>query len=346
MASGDFKVTYRADLDIFQTLWLKIWMGILFLILMAFPFLIDRYYVAIVNSAAIAAIGALGLNVLIGYTGQVSIGHAAFLAIGAYGSVVLTDKCGLPFLVALPLSGALAALGGLVIAIPSLRLRGLYIAMATLAFNFIIEFVIAHWEMVGADVGIEVQSAHVLGLEINSEIKFYFLVMVILSLVVFFTRNLFRTKIGRSFIAIRDRDLSAELIGINISRYKVLSFTIGSFYAGIAGSLFAHYTNYITPENFSVTISIEYLAMVIMGGLGSIVGTLFGALFITLIPEGIRMVTDLLRESYPVFSEKIVDFNLGISGLIIVCFLIFEPEGLYGIWKNIKTYFKTWPYKY
>jgi len=346
MASGDFKVSYRADLDIFQTLWIKIWMGILFFILMAFPFLIDRYYVAIVNSAAIAAIGALGLNILIGYTGQVSIGHAAFLAIGAYVSVILTGKCGLPFLVALPLSGVLAAFGGLVIAIPSLRLRGLYIAMATLAYNFIIEFIVAHWEMVGADVGIEVESAHILGLEINTETRFYFLVIVILSLVVFFTRNLLRTKIGRSFIAIRDRDLSAELIGINIAKYKVLSFTIGSFYAGIAGSLFAHYTNYITPENFSVTISIEYIAIVIMGGLGSIVGTLFGALFISLIPEGIRMVTDMLRDSYPMVAERFVDFNLGIFGLIIVCFLIFEPEGLYGIWKNIKTYFKTWPYKY
>lgn len=346
MTSGDFKVDYREELDIFQTLWIKVWLGILILILIFFPFLIDRYYVSILNSAAIAAIGALGLNILIGYTGLVSIGHAAFLAIGAYSTSILTERYGCPFLLALPFSGIFAALGGIVIAIPSLRLRGLYIAMATLAFNFIIEYIFAHWEFAGADVGLMVASVKIGGLEFNTEMRFYFLVMPLLAIALFFARNLFRTKIGRSFIAIRDRDISAELIGINIAGYKVLSFTISSFYAGIAGCLFAHYTAYITPENFNVAVSIEYIAIIIMGGLGTIVGTLFGAMFITLIPEGIRMVTDLLRETYPILAERFVYFRLGIFGTIIVCFLVFEPQGLYGIWRDVKNYFKTWPYKY
>ncbi|MCP4704542.1 MAG: branched-chain amino acid ABC transporter permease, partial [candidate division Zixibacteria bacterium] len=169
---------------------------------------------------------------------------------------------------------------------------------------------------------------------IDTEVKFYFMVMIILSIIVFGTRNLFRTKIGRSFIAIRDRDLSAELIGINIAKYKIISFAISSFYAGIAGCLFAHYSNYITPENFNIAVSIEYLAMIIMGGLGTIVGTLFGAMFITLIPEGIRMITDLLGNYYPMLAARFADFRLGTFGLIIVCFLILEPTGLYGIWNN------------
>jgi len=346
MTSGNFKVSYQEELAIFQTLWIKIWMGVLILAVIIFPFSIDRYYVSIVNSSAIAAIGALGLNILVGYTGLVSIGHAAFLALGAYSGAVMSTIFGFPIFVVLPLAGIIAALGGLLIGIPSLRLKGLYIAMATLAFNFIVEFICAHWRFVGADVGMAVDSAKIGSLHIDTEVKFYFMVMIILSITVFGTRNLFRSKIGRSFIAIRDRHLSAELIGINIARYKIIAFGISSFYAGIAGCLFAYYSNYITPENFNVSLSIEYLAMIIMGGLGTIVGALFGAIFITLIPEGIRMVTDVLRDSYPLLAAMFADFRLGTFGLIIVCFLIFEPTGLYGIWKNIKTYFQSWPYKY
>lgn len=346
MTSNDFKTDYREDMVIFPTLWTKVWMGILILVLVLFPLAADRYLVSIVNSMAIACIGALGLNILIGYTGLVSIGHGAFLAIGAYSTAFLSNNYGLPFLVVLPLSGALAALGGLLISIPALRLKGIYVAMATLAFNFIIVFIFSHLNVTGGANGTGVPGASIGAFMIDTEVKFYLLVMVILSIALLCARNIFRTRIGRSFIAIRDRDLAARLIGINISGYKILSFVISSFYAGVGGSLFACYYNFIVPENFNVAVSIQYIAIIVLGGLGSLVGTIFGAILITLIPEGIRMITDLFRFSHPGLVEKFSDFNLGISGLIIVSFLIFEPEGLYGIWKNVKAYFKTWPFRY
>ena len=288
----------------------------------------------------------LGLNLLIGYTGQISLGHGAFLAIGAYTSGLLTGKLGIPFLLSLPISGLMAALLGMIVGIPSLRLKGLYLALGTLAFAFIVEYVLFHWDLTQGDMGIAVDRIRLCGFVIKSERQFCYLVMTFAALATICAKNLVRTKTGRNFIAIRDRDIAAETMGIHIAKYKVTAFGISSFYGGVAGCFMAHYQQWISPGNFDLSVSIAYIAMVIIGGLGSILGSILGAILITGIPHGIMYVTDMFKEGYPNISNFIVDIKLGIFGLIIVLTLLFEPQGLLGIYRRIKIYWKTWPYKY
>lgn len=346
MASGDFKVSYQKDLALFQTLWVKVWLCILILLMLIAPFFLSRYSISILNEMGIAAIGAIGLNLLIGYTGQISLGHGAFLAIGAYTSGLLTGGVGLPFLLSLPLSGLMAAALGMIVGVPSLRLKGLYLALGTLAFGFIVEYILFHWGLTQGNKGMAVPRVSLVGLVIKTERQYYYLIMVCAVLAAVVAKNLVRTKIGRNLIAIRDRDIAAEAMGINLAKYKVMAFGVSSFYAGVAGGLMAHYQRWIVPGNFDLSLSIAYIAMIILGGLGTIVGSIFGAILITGIPHAITFVTDLLRESLPALSQVIVDLKLGIFGLIIVLTLLFEPLGLFGIYRRIKVYWKTWPYKY
>jgi branched-chain amino acid transport system permease protein len=346
MTSGHFKVTYQKDLALFQTLWIKIWLGILIFLLLIVPLFLSRYPLSILNEMGIAAIGAIGLNLLIGYTGQISLGHAAFMAIGAYTSGLLTGKAGFPFLLSLPLSGLMAAALGMIVGIPSLRLKGLYLALGTLAFGFIVEYVIFHWDLTQGNKGMAVPRVNLAGWVIKTEAHYYYLIMACVALSTIVSKNLVRTKIGRNLIAIRDRDMAAEAMGIHLTAYKIMAFGVSSFYAGVAGCLMAHYQRWIVPESFDLSLTIAYVAMIILGGLGTIVGSIFGAILITGIPHAITFVTDLLKESLPALSKVIVDLKLGIFGLIIVLTLLFEPEGLFGIYRRAKAYFKTWPFKY
>ena len=344
--SSTLKVSYKEDMAIFQNLWVKIWLGILIILMTIAPFLVDRYQLSIINEICIAVIGALGLNLLIGYTGQISLGHGAFLAIGAYTSGLLTGNLGIPFLLSLPISGLMAAVLGMIVGIPSLRLKGLYLALGTLAFAFIVEYVLFHWDLTQGDMGLAVKRVRLGGFVIKSERQFCYLVMTFAALATICAKNLVRTKIGRNFIAIRDRDIAAETMGIHIAKYKITAFGISSFYGGMAGCLMAHYQQFINPGNFNLSVSIAYIAMVIIGGLGSILGSILGAILITGIPHGIMYFTDMFKESYPNIGNFIVDIKLGIFGLIIVLTLLFEPQGLLGIYRRIKIYWKTWPYKY
>jgi len=346
MTSGNFKVSYEKDWALFQTLWVKVWLCILILLMLIAPLFLSRYPLSILNEMGIAAIGAIGLNLLIGYTGQISLGHAAFLAIGAYTSGLLTGKVGLPFLLSLPLSGLTAAALGMIVGIPSLRLKGLYLALGTLAFGFIVEYVLFHWDLTQGNKGMGVPRVSLVGLVIKTERQYYYLIMVFAALAAVVAKNLVRTKIGRNLIAIRDRDIAAEAMGINLATYKIMAFAVSSFYAGVAGCLMAHYQRWIVPGNFDLSLSIAYIAMIILGGLGTILGSILGAILITGIPHGITLVTDLLKESFPALSKAIVDFKLGIFGLIIVFTLLLEPQGLFGIYRRTKVYWKTWPFKY
>jgi len=346
MTSGNFKVTYEEDLALFQTLWVKVWLCILIFLMLVAPLFLSRYSLSILNEMGIAAIGAIGLNLLIGYTGQISLGHAAFLAIGAYASGLLTGKAGLPFLLSLPLSGIAAAALGMIVGIPSLRLKGLYLALGTLAFGFIVEYILFHWDLTQGNKGMPVPRASLAGLVISTQTQYYYLIMTCAVLATLISKNLVRTKIGRNLIAIRDRDIAAEALGINLAKYKLMAFGVSSFYAGVAGCLMAHYQRWIVPGNFDLSLSIAYIAMIILGGLGTILGSILGAILITGIPHAITFVTDLLRETLPALSKVIVDLKMGIFGLIIVLTLLFEPSGLFGIYRRVKLYWKTWPYKY
>jgi branched-chain amino acid transport system permease protein len=347
MGSGQFKTSYRDDIRIFQTLFVKFWLYLLALFLLVFPFAVGQYALYTANLCGIAVIGALGLNILAGYTGQISLGHSAFIAIGAYASTILSVRWGIPFWLSFPLAGMVSALSGLVIAIPCLRLRGLYLAIATFAYYFIVEYVIIHWSsLTNGTGGMTVPEPSFLGFVFDSDTKIYFLILFFAVCAIAFARNLFRTEAGRAFIAIRDHDIAAEVIGIDITRYKILSFMVSSFYAGIAGSLYAVTLSFIGPEHFTFLMTIEYLAICLVGGVGTIVGTIYGAIFITLLPEGIRLLRDALSQDYPFLVTRMADLQASFYGLVIILFLIFEPTGLFGVWLRIKKYWKSWPYTY
>ncbi len=344
MRSGDFKTSYKEDIAILQTTFIKACIGIFIAILIGTVLVADNYLIYIINLCAIATIGALGLNIITGLAGQISIGHAGFLAIGAYSSALLV-KSGVPFIISITLAGFITTISGFIVGIPSLRLKGLYLAITTFAFGFVVEHLanICVSLTNGAN-GMVVLPATILGVTFDSDRRFFFLVFPITVLAILYARNLIRSKVGRAWIAIRDRDIAAQTMGISLSWYKLSAFAVSSFYAGVAGALYAHYMQFIGPTHFELYLSVQYLAMIIIGGLGSILGTIFGAIFMTIIPELLKYIPDLLRQSYPIVVERFADINLVLYGMLIMLFVIIEPKGLNGIWINIKTYWRMWPY--
>jgi branched-chain amino acid transport system permease protein len=251
------------------------------------------------------------------------------------------------FWLALPFAGLVAAVAGLIIGIPSLRVKGLYLCMATLAAQFIFEFIFIHWESVTQGIrGINVPAPTFFGFALNTEKRFYYLTVVVVILAVAFARNLVRSRVGRAFVAIRDRDLAAEIIGISLFRYKLTAFAISSFYAGVAGALWVSFMRIVTPDHFPFHLSIQYLAMVIVGGLGSILGSIFGAVFMIVTPEVLNVVSSALNETIPGMGQLFIPMKEVVFGGLIVLFLIFEPLGLAEIWRRIKAFFLLWPFSY
>ncbi len=347
MPCGLFHSTYERDEKIFQTKWVKAWVGAFLIFLVVFPFLFDDYIIYNANIIGIFLIGALGLNILTGFTGQISLGHGAFMGVGAYVSGYISTTLGLTFWVALPIAGFFTAAVGMIFGMPSLRLRGLYLAIATLAAQFVIDFVIIHLRSItGGSQGLMVNAPSCFGYVFDTDRRFYFIVLILAIAGVCFARNLFRTKTGRAFIAIRDRYLSAEMMGINLFKYRIISFGISSFYVGIAGALWAHYLTIISPEHFYINVSIQYLAMIIIGGLGSILGSIYGTVFMILLPEVLRVLSEIVKESMPYFTFVVEALREGVLGFVIIIFLIFEPDGLAERWRTIKSYWKLWPFSY
>jgi branched-chain amino acid transport system permease protein len=284
---------------------------------------------------------------LTGFTGQISLGHAAFIGVGAYTSAILITRLGFSFWLSIPFAGLVAALAGMIIGIPSLRVKGLYLCIATLAAQFIFEFIFIHWEsMTKGITGINIPSPRIGSLEFITEKEFYWITLFFVVLGVGYARNLVRSRMGRAFVAIRDRDLSAEIIGINLFRYKLSAFAISSFYAGVAGALWVTFLKVVTPDHFPFILSIQYLAMIIVGGLGSVLGSIFGAIFITLTPELLNYLSEIVKMYAPGHEEIFVPMKEVIFGLLIVLFLIFEPRGLAEIWNRIKNFFRLWPFSY
>ncbi len=344
---GDFRTTYEKDIKIFQTPTVKVCMGVLCVALLALPFLVKGEYLWISMQIAIAVIGAVGLNILTGFTGQISLGQGAFLGVGAYTSAFITTKMGLSFWVGVPAAGCVTALAGMVFGIPSLRLKGLYLAIATLASQFILEWIFLRWEPVtGGSHGIVVPRPSIGGFVFDSDRSYYYIVLVIAAVMVLFATNLVRTRTGRAFMAVRDHYISAEIMGINLFKYRILSFAVSSFYAGVAGALYGHSLRFVSSEQFNIGVSIVYLAMIIIGGLGSILGSIYGAVFMILLPKLLSVVTTQLGTSFPKMAEVAIALEQGIFGGIIVIFLIFEPDGLAHRWKMMKAYWKLYPFSY
>ena len=347
---GNFRERYAQELAIFETdfgrLWLWIGIGCLFCIV---PFISGPYLLYVINTIGIASIAAIGLNILIGYTGQISLGHGAFIGVGAYAAAILATALHVPFIVAVPAAGFITAMIGMVFGIPSGRLKGLYLTIATLAGQFIIEYVLVHWEsLTKGTMGITLPGAQVFGLPLSGDRSFFYAIFLCLIGLSWVAVNLLRTKYGRAFTAIRDNDRAAEGMGIPIFRYKLLSFGISSFYAGFAGAIWAYYMVSVTAEPFTLMLSVEYIAMVIIGGLGNIPGSIFGAVFITALNELLRWLTGILM-NIGFFAE--VGLNMAplrefVFGGAIVFFILLEPRGLAELWRIIRSSFRLWPFSY
>ena len=349
---GVFKTSYEADMALYPlpiARWTVGIIGVLFFLVI--PLGLHEYYLSICNLVWIAVIGALGLNILVGYTGQVSIGHGAFMSVGAYTAANLATRLDSPWPVNLLAGGLMAAAVGAVVGIPSLRIKGLYLAIATLAGQLIIEWTINHVTFIsgGVQASIEVPRPRLGSMVLNTQRDMYYFLLVFVVIAIVGTMNLVRSRVGRAFIAIRDQDIAAEIIGIDIFRYKLLAFAISSFYAGVTGVLYTYFLGIANYEQFQIGVSIDYLAMIIIGGLGSVLGSIFGAIFVTLLPIVIRISMENFGDL--IFSRQIVlnlipNLRLMLFGVLIIVFLIVEPDGLNRLWRNIRSYFRIWPFAY
>jgi branched-chain amino acid transport system permease protein len=354
---GNYKRTYRADMALYPVplqRYTIIVIAIIFYLL--FPLLANEYLLNLAGLIGIACISAIGLNILTGYTGQISVGHAAFMMVGAYTAAILNARYGVSFLLCLPAAGIMAALVGSFFGMPSLRVKGLYLAIATLAAQFIIEWVVNHWTWVsgGAFSSIYVKPPDLFGWtpatkDAEAILRYkYYIIFVFLAMAVVFALNLFRSPVGRAFVAIRDQDVAAEIIGINIFRYKITAFAISSFYAGVGGALYCFFYEVANYESFTLIISIDYLAMIIIGGMGSVLGAIYGAIFISLLPIVLDIVGNWVGDTFlgGVNTVILAQVQVITFGALIIFFLVVEPEGLNRLWRNVKNYFRVWPFSY
>ena len=345
MLIGNYKSTYKSDESIFSDWPNKVGLALLILILIALPFFMSGYVTFLVTQVAVFTVAIVGLNILTGYTGLISLGHGALVGVGAYATAILANRFGLPFWVTVPLAILITAIIGVFFGLPSLRIRGLYLTISTLAASFIIIFVLKHWtSLTGGDSGMTLQPASVFGFDIKNDIQKYFFVLPIAFLSVFFAQNLFRAKIGRAFIAIRDADFSAEIIGIALVRYKLMSFALGAGYAGLAGSLWAYYFLAILPTQFELHLSILFLAALVVGGSSQTLGPVFGAIFVVLIAELLKWIMGFLIPFNPTIMEYTAPANTLVYGLLIISFMLFEPMGIAAIWTRFWNFVGRWPF--
>ena len=345
MRIGAAKQTYADDAALFDTRVQRGWLLLLALALAAFPFVASEYWLYLACLVAINIVSAMGLNILTGYTGLVSLGQAAFMGLGAYTVAVLEQRLGTPVLLNLVAGGVVAMAAGVLVGLPSLRVKGLYLAIATIAAGVIAHFLFGHFtQLTGGSAGITVPPAKVFGAELDTSFRLYWLIVPVTALALAGAANLFRTRIGRAFIAIRDRDISAAVLGIPLLPYKLLSFAISSFYAGVAGGLFAYFFRALTPESFPLLMSIFFLAAVIVGGMGTILGSVLGAVFMTLVPEVLKIIVGWL----PLGDNAVLILSpvrTIVFGSMIVLFLIFEPRGLAEMWSRTRRLFHLWPFR-
>jgi len=341
-----FKTSYVDDIRIFQDRQHFFWYALLIVLAAALPYLLDEYYLGEVTYVLIFSLAGLGLMLLVGHTGQVSLGHAAFLATGAYCDVILVER-GVPFILALPLAGLFSGIVGAIIAIPILRLAGIYLAIATMALSIIIEDIIIIAEpLTGGVIGLVAPPIILFGLEIDrygTPDLFYYVCLVVVIVATFGYRNLLRSPTGRAFMAIRDSEVSASALGINVAVYKTMSFGLSCFFTGLAGALLAHYLGAFNHETFLIITSILLLMMVVVGGMGSIHGAFLGAIVVGLLPPAIAIFREEFNSLFGLSSNVIPGLDTGIFAAILVTFILFEPMGIYGRWLKIRTFFQIFP---
>lgn len=355
----DMKREYYEDIELFESNTILYWSITFLVFLFMLPIFLPNYFIYLLCIVLVHVILAVGLNILVGNTGQISLGHAGFFAIGAYGTTLLMTQLHVPFFIALPLSAFIAAFFGFILGLPSLRLEGPYLAIATLGFGLAIMHIIGRWDVFGGRVGLETPPLDIglpqfgVSLVLESDVSKYYLILILTVMLVIFAKNIIKTRVGRAFVAIRDSDIAAEVIGVNLPIYKTLAFATSAFYAGIAGGLFGFVLGYFDPFTFNLILSIIFLVMVVVGGLGSIMGSIAGATLITYLQYDLLKnisETPLIGDYLVSFSNRffhpsgLENLNNIILGAIMVCIVVFEPLGIYGIWLRVKKFWKTWPF--
>ena len=355
----DMKRDYHEDIELFSSGTVLVWSLAFLIFLFTLPLYLPSYSIYLINIILVHVILAVGLNILVGYTGQISLGHAGFFAIGAYGTALIMTHLHFPFLAAIVIAGLIAAFFGFIIGLPALRLEGPYLAIATLGFGLTIMHIIGRWDIFGGRMGIKAPpldlgiSGSAYSLVLEGDVKIYYLILTIAVLMIVGARNLMKTRVGRAFVAIRDDDIAAEVMGVNLTIFKTMSFAVSAFYAGVAGGLYGFVVSFFDPFSFNLILSIIFLVMVVVGGLGSVLGAIMVAVLIT------YLQFDLLKnvEELPYLGGLLVEISkkwftvIGLAnfssmalGLIMLGIVIFEPLGMFGIWIRIKKYWKTWPF--
>lgn len=343
--AGDFRTSYIRDNALFKTGFEgKTALGIVLALIIAAPFL-SNYVLSQLIVISIYSIAALGLNILVGVTGQISLGHGAFFGFGAFASAWIVSSFGIPALLAIPLAGLLTTAVGMIFGVPAARIKGLYLAIATLASQFILEdfFARADW-FSGGVYGALAARPTFFGFTFDTDLSYFYLVLFWTVVSIVAITNLLRSRDGRALVAVRDHYLSAEIMGVNLTKYRILSFGISSFFAGLAGALFAHYLEFVSVEGFTILLSIQFLAMIIIGGLGSVYGTILGAIFVLLLPQVMEGATTSAADLFPALAAGKAYIKEMSVGAAIILFLIFEPEGLIHRWRVIRASWKLFPF--
>ncbi|MSQ19615.1 MAG: branched-chain amino acid ABC transporter permease [Betaproteobacteria bacterium] len=344
-ASGYFRTHYGEDTRLLDTRTKRVCYALLVVILVALPFVASAFLLDLANQVYLAIIGAVALMLLTGYAGQISLGHAGLMAAGAFTAGILFKEVNAPFWITLPASGLVGATIGVIFGLPSLRLRGLYLAVSTLALHFIVIYAGGEYETKrGFSTGVIIAPPRIGSWTLEDPIAWYFVLGLFAAAALLFGLNLLRSRTGRAWRAIRGRETVAEALGIPVARYKLAAFVVSSMMTSVAGCLFAYYRGFVSAEAFSLFLTIQYVAMVIIGGIGSMLGAVLGAVFVVLFPYAIEALTQVLPTP-AAWANAVFAINYAAFGLVMILFLLFEPQGLVGIWRRIQNYFLLWPFK-
>jgi len=345
-SSGYYKTTYESDMALVETRGRWACLVALFVFSALIPFAASAFILDLANQVLLALVGSIALMLLTGYAGQISLGHAGLIAAGAFTTAILYKELGAPIWITLPASAVTGAVLGFIFGLPSLRLKGLYLALSTLALHFIVTYLGSEYETNrGFATGVIIDAPQIGPFVILDPRIWYFVLLGIDILLIVFSLNLIRSRTGRAWMAIRDRDVAAEALGIKLSAYKLSAFVISSVITSVAGCLFAYYRGFVSVEAFSLLMTIEYVAMVIIGGLGSMLGAVLGTIFVVILPYAIEGTVELFHVPTR-FTTYIFSINHAAFGLIMIIFLVMEPNGLVGVWNRIKNYFILWPFKH
>lgn len=345
MRTAVFHETFRSEARLWDSTTQQRLMAVFVVALFTMPLWASDYALAMACIVGIHVIATLGLNLTTGNAGLISLSHGAFLGVGCY-TVAYLGKMGVPFWLTLPAAGLITAALGIIVGLPSLRVKGIYLAVATLAAHFVLSFIFREWDsMTGGVPGTSIPRANLFGFVFVGDRRNFFLIFAVAFVAALAARNLARSHFGRAFVAVRERDFSAEILGVHLLRTKLLAFAIGAFYAGVAGGLLGYFYGAITPDYFVLTLSVFYLAAVIVGGLGSVLGSVLGALFMTFVPEALRLIAHASSQWFPDVAGLLLPLGQVVFGALIIGFLLFEPHGLAAIWARIRRTFHLWPFK-